>query len=243
MSADTENQSLSTRPRLTRLVARFAGVILAPRRMVVPNMIEGGAWAPILLLALGLAAVRLASLPEFLEPYQTAEFAQEYAQMRGLGPEKAASEIDLVRKALPAALVLESPVLIAVGVAFIAMIIQLLGRFIFKQFAPFIFIFRVVAWSSVVSVFPLALTLLMLLINPTGELPTNLGFFLNRKGIDPFISGFARGIDLFIIWQVALLAVAVSEVYKVSMQRAVQSVGSMYLILLLANVLLTAMPL
>lgn len=226
----------------TRMLKRFLGVIVSPREWVYPNMFLKGSWAPILLLAVLLAAVRLTTLKDFVTEYQTPEFAAEYSEMRGVTPEKAASEIAMVQKAIPAALALESPLMIFLGVGFLSMTAQLMGRFLYKQMVPFLFVFRMVAWSSLVSVFPLALNLIVQLVNPGWEIPSNVGWLLPKEGQDPFIAGVARGIDVFLIWQVALIAVGMSEMYQVPLQRTAQAVGTMFLVFLLANVILTAMP-
>jgi len=237
MDKSEEQLYAEAKPTIKRIIARLAGVFLAPRKTLVKTAYEPGVWIPIIIVALFLAAVRLILLPDSLNQLKTEEFIQNYSDERGITKSQAQQEITLIRRSAPILTIVEAPLLVASGAAVVALIMFLIGKHGYKNPIRFIYVFRMIAWASVVSAVPLILSIPLKLINPAWDLPSSPAVFLPVEVVGTFFYNILITLDLFFIWQVWLISIGMSVLYKVPFQRAVSSVGTVFIIFIVLNVL------
>lgn len=214
---------------------RTAGVLLAPRRTLFKTAFEPGGWIPILVVSIALAIIRLILLPEVMHQYSDPGQLQKYAEERNIPEAEAQKELDLLRRTAPAMTMLETPFLVAAGVALIAFFVYFIGKVLFQKTIAYMVIFRVISWASIVSAIPLVLSIPLKLINPSLDLPTNPAFLLPAELTGKYIYYILQTIDIFLIWQVWLISVGISELYNISTQRAISAIGTMFIIFIILN--------
>ena len=71
--------------RLNATIAKLAGIVLAPRRVIPRILQEQQFLAPLLILIILLAILRIIMLPELLEHYDTDKFRSWYQETRKVG--------------------------------------------------------------------------------------------------------------------------------------------------------------
>lgn len=220
------------------LLARVVGILISPRRTLTAVSREGTSWLPILIVSLALAATRLTMISTLTEEYNRAEFKEWYMDIRKVELEEAERDIGLMIAWAPAVTVLEAPLMIMIGVGFITSLLVIVGRFRFKIVHGFRVVFSVVAWSSLVSAMPLLIVLaIRLLFTNDFNLSLNLGFILTEELVGSYFHNFAQALDLFLIWQIWLISIGFSILYKIRIQRAISYVGTIFILFVIFNAL------
>ncbi len=231
------NNSGTISEHLRELPVRLIGIVLAPRRTLSHVIDENGYWLPILFVIVALTGLKLTMLPEVYEYYSTTEFHDWYKDVRGVGDEIAIRDIERMISSAPFLVFIEAPLTIILGTAGIAMLLLIVGRFGFSQRTAYRRVFSMVAWASVISGFPMLLNIPLKLINHRLFLPTNLTLILTPELVGEFFSSFISIVDLFLVWQVWLLSIGLTLLYEISIQRAVSSIGTMFVCFGILNAL------
>ncbi|MBT7617902.1 MAG: hypothetical protein HN590_11525 [Calditrichaeota bacterium] len=240
MDESTETEHVEQRVTPARIVARLIGIVFEPRKTLSKVSFESGVWVPILIISLSLIIVRLVLAPEMNTRLQDPEFITSYSQQRGITEEKAVEELEIVYSLSPYITFVESPILVLIGTAIVSFIVLLIGKRVYKIAVPFRTLFNMVSWASVVSAIPLLLSVPLKLINSEWDLPTNPGFLLPVDSLNPYFHQLLQTLDVFLIWEIGLISIGMSVIYKISLQRALSSIGTMFLIFIVLNVLVSA---
>ncbi len=223
--------------KLNNTLARLAGIILAPRRTIPIIIGEERFWVPIIILVILLTILRLVMLPEMYEYYSSEEFRELLKETRKSDDVEMEQDIALMKKSAPFIAVLEAALTVFLGTGGITILLYLIGRLIYKQKAYLRAIFAMVAWTSIIGAIPLSCNILLKLANPDWYLPTNLSALFTPEVAGDYFSRVLSIIDIFLIWQVWLISIGMSVLYGVSIQRAVSSVGSMFVFFAVLNAL------
>lgn len=226
---------------ITRQTANILGIILTPRRTLGKVVDQREFWAPLIIISLTLAAVRVTMLPEALQEYSSPEFRQKYMELRKVSEEEAERNIETIKRITLPTTLIEAPIVVVVGTMGLSFILFLVGRLAYRGTAVFKSVFTMVAWSSIVSSIPLFLTLPLKLINPSWVFPSSPALLLSESADGSFIQGILMILDPFLLWQVILLSIGLSVLYNVTLQRAVSTVGTMYICFAVANGFLSGM--
>ncbi len=214
-------------------------MILAPRRTLPRVAIEPGFWLPILIVAVAYFGVRMTMLPNMREHYASAEFIEWYAEQRGISQAQAERDVAGLSRKAPLLNVVEAPMVVTAGVLSVAVIIYLIGRLGYRGAVRFRYVFSMVAWATVVSAIPLFITIPLKLINTDWNFETSPAALFPPELIGGYIHRFLQSIDLFLIWQVWLLGIGLSALYRVSIQRALGAIGTIFIIFAVLNALFT----
>ena len=220
-----------------KITAQIAGVILAPRRTLPKLSGEPGSWIPVMIVAILLAITRWFVLPDLLATYESAEFVTKYAQTRNLTDIDAENEIRLLRSAAPIVALVETPLIVFSGVAIVGFIVFSIGRMRFKSKVGYFPFYRLVAWSSIVSGIPLALTIPLKIINPNWSFPSNLSYILPGDWKSNYFYQIVQTLDVFLVWEVWLISIGFSAVCNVSIENSVRAIGTVFIIFIVLNAL------
>jgi hypothetical protein len=221
--------------RINGTIAKLAGIVLAPRR-IMPRILKDDEFlAPLIILIVLLIILRIIMLPELLDHYETQEFRDWYQQTRKASEAEMNKDIELMKKSAPVMAIAEASLTVLAGTASIALLLYLIGRIAYKQKVPFRLIFMMCAWTSVISAMPLIANIPLKLINQDWFLPTNLSVLLTPELVGGYLSRVLSVIDIFLIWQAWLLSIGISLIFNVTMQRAVSSVGTMFIVFAVFN--------
>ena len=233
--ADDNAHSTETGLTLHWFLARCAGVILNPRGTLQKVLYEKGAWIPIVIVSIALVGVRLTDLPATMAQYSDPEYINSYVQQSGLDSTAAASEIDKIKVNLPVAMLVGSPVLVLANIAIVTLIIYIVGMIFFHSKVRFSPVFNMVSWATLINFIQLALTIPYKLLDLGDNLPTNLAALFPADSISTYFRSIFQLIDLFMIWEVYLLSIGLTAIYRIKMQLAVSTIGTMFVFIIVLN--------
>ena len=222
------------------IIARIIGLILSPRKTLQKSIHEKGSWIPIIILTGLMIILKLVMLPGVLDDLNDPAFLESYKNQRNISDVQAAQEITALKQFSPFLTLIESPVIILASIAFVGFIISLVGRFSFQKRLRFIYIFRLVAWTSLIGGIQITLTILLKLINPDWEFPSNFGFLFPAELADSFFHRLIKSLDLFFIWEIGLIVIGSSTLFEVSVEKALHSIGTLFVVFLVLNAIFPA---
>ncbi len=234
----SEPSILPARPTIFR---RIVALVASPYHFMTEGWFEDASWVPLVIMIVALSGLRLAMVPEMQKEYSTDDFKKWYVEKQKVTEEKATEEIARMKEIAPYMSFVEAPVMVIAGAAGVGVMLFLIGRFSYKQRLPFVSLFKMVCWASLVSVFPLVAQMGLKLASVNIDLPTNIAFCLPKSLSTSYFYNILQALDLFLIWQVWLLSLGMAALYKVSRQRALSSVGTMFVIIVVLNAMAMTM--
>lgn len=194
-------------------------------------------WIPIIVLTLILTALHWVMLPELLATYDDPEYVRKFAEKGKLTETAAQEQVAEMRRLAPYLGFLEAPIVVSAGVAGVAVVLYLIGRIQFRKKAPYQSYFAMVAWGSFVSGIPLLINLAARSIKPGLLIATNAAALMPKSSEGTYFYNILLAVDPFLIWQVWLMGLGMAVLCEVNRQRAIASVGSMFVILSIVNAL------
>ncbi|MBM3326709.1 MAG: hypothetical protein FJY65_06985 [Calditrichaeota bacterium] len=237
MEIDSSNSARLSNGSLPGIFRRIMQVIIYPREFFASTGWSSDFWAPLLFVTLAFAGLRLVQMPEVEKKFDDPKFKTQIAEQRKITDEEAGRLIERMRGAAPVVSVIESPVIIVAGSAGMALLLYLIGRIIFKQAIPYITVFSLTAWTGVVAAIPLLLHIPLQLYNPEWSLPTSPAYLFPKDLQNNYFVRVLTALDLFLIWQVAWLCIGISRLYKVSLNRSVSVIGTLFVCFAVLNAL------
>jgi len=224
------------------MIKHFLNVVFHPVEFMESHGFVQAAWFPLLIVTVGLILLRMTLVPEMRKEYSSPEYKKWYMERQSVTEEQAGKDIEKMYQIAPIMSFFESPVMVVVGAAGIALFLSLIGRFGYRQTLDekgqrigFIQVFHMTAWASAVSIFPIIVQAGMKYFELGTGLPTNVAFYLPKEAEGTYLYNILQTMDLFLIWQVLLLGLGMAALYGVSKQRAISSVGTLFVILAIFN--------
>ena len=133
-----------------------------------------------------------------------------------------------------------APVGIIVGVPivllFFTLIVWFVGNVILGGQTTFKNMFSVYTYSSLIGTFGFMLTALLMLMQKTADVHFSFALLLPVEQADTALYQFLKGLNLFSIWQYAVLAIGFAVIYKFSMKKAGWAMGVFFLVTILVSV-------
>ncbi len=241
----TENsQSTRVNSQLELLIARTAGIILAPRRTFSRITGKLDFIAPTIIVAIAFIGFQLTMLPNIIDRYSSANMYEWYEEMRIERNPAIDRQIEMLSRAAPYLAIVEvisATVVMVIGMIGISVILYLIGGLGFKKWIDFSRVLSVYAWTSIISAISRLLSIPIKLINPDWSLPTNLSLLLTPEVVGSYFSNVLIVMDIFLIWQALLMSIGMSVIYGVSVQRAAGAVGTIFICSAVLNALFMGM--
>jgi len=214
---------------------RIVALFIHPVKFTQSRSFEFTPWLPIILLTVILASLHYTMLPELLETYNSPEYLTQFAERGQMTEVAAQAEIAKMRDLAPYMGLVEAPIVILAGIAGVASVLYIIGRIQFRKKVPFVSLYAMVAWGSLVSGAPLLVNLIVRIIRPGTLLSTNAAAFLPKTMEGTYFYNIMLAVDPFLMWQVWLMGLGVATLCEVNRQRAISSVGTMFVVLSIIN--------
>ena len=217
------------------LPARMLGVLTSPRETFA-NVAAFPRWFGVLALSMTIFAVAqgvFLSTPKG----QAALLDQQVAQMEGFGMKvDDAAYAAMKRQAAYApyiqgvAILLFAPLMTALfaGILFGVFSGALGGNATFRQ------VFAVLAHGSVLNLLQALFVVPLNYVRGSLSSPTSLGVFFPMLEEGSFLANVLGGLDLFILWSVALMAIGLSVLYRRKTTGIFVSLVAVYVVIVLA---------
>ena len=241
----TENtQSTRANSQLELLIARTAGIILAPRRTFSHLTGKLDFIAPTIFVVIAFIGFQLTMLPDIIDKYSSANMLEWYKEMKIERNPAIDRQIEMLSNAAPYMAIVEiitAAFLMVLGMAGVSLILYLAGGFGFKKWVDFYRILSMFVWASMINGFAKLLSIPLKLINSDWMLPTNLSLLLTPEVVGTYFSSVLIIVDVFLIWQALLMSIGMSVIYGVTVQRAAGVVGTIFICSAVLNALFMGM--
>lgn len=224
--------------KLNNILAALAGIILAPRRTLARLIVEEKFWTPVIILIVVQAILLLVMLPETFEHYSSAEFRENYKEIRKLSDAQVDQEIILLKRSMPFLTVIDAALNVLFSVGGITILLYLVGTIVYKQKARYRPLLAIAAWSSMINAIPMLLNILLKTANPGWHLPTSLSILFTPELVGNYFSRILSILDIFLIWRVWLISIGMSVLYNVSIHSTVRSIGTMFVLIIVISALM-----
>ncbi|MCL4845540.1 MAG: YIP1 family protein [Acidobacteria bacterium] len=216
------------------LFARLTGVILSPSD-VFPSIVAHPRWFGAL-----AATVGITTLTTFLflstDIGRQAMLDQQVASMEGLGIQVSNEQYaQMQARSGSSAYLGAGSVLVVTPLVFAAIAGILLGVFnaLLGGEASYKQVFTVVAHCGAISILQQIFIVPLNYVRESLSSPTNLAVFFPMLDEGGFLAGFLGSIDLFLVWQVVVLAIGLAVLYRRPMRSILMGLGSVYLVIAL----------
>ncbi len=206
-------------------------LFLHPVKFMEEGEFENGSWLPVVILITILAALHYVMLPELLATYDAPGYVTQFAERAQITESAAKDQIVEMRRIAPYMGLIESPLMVSAGIAGVAAVLYLIGRLQYRKSIAFKSLYSMVAWGSLVSAAPLLINLFARMIQPDLSLSTNAAALLPDSMQGSYFYNIFLVIDPFLVWQIWLMGLGMANLCEVNRQRAVSSVGTMFVIL------------
>lgn len=215
--------------------ARLWCVLTHPVHFMRNGGFHGDPWLPLLLVAIILAAVELMLLPDLRKTYSDPEFVKQHAERKGLTESQSADEVAKMSRAAPYLAIIEAPIVVTAGAAGVAAVLWVVSRIHYRRKVAYLLLFSMVSWASFVSAAPLLLNFAVRAIKSDASLATSAAVLLPASLKGGYIYNVLLALDPFLLWQVWLLGLGMAALCEVSRQRAITSVGTIFVLLAVLN--------
>lgn len=220
---------------LPSVLSRIGVLLRHPRDFMESWYFDASAWFPLLALTILMTTFSYLFVPEMVKHYQDPEFVKSLAAKSNVTEEKAVEEAKRLADVAPAMAFIEGPIAVIGGAAGAALMLYLVARFRFRQKPRVATIFNLVSWTSLVSMFPLAIQIIYQIVGIDSVAPTNLGFLFDKGAEKTYLYGILVSIDAFLIWQVWLLGLGLAVILKESLQKTLSAVGTLFVVMIAFN--------
>jgi hypothetical protein len=241
MSEMTAASTAPTAPPGKNLVARFVGVIFAPKETFVA-VAARPKWLGMLLVTTLLTAVVVGGF--FATPVGQQAYIDQAAKpnpITGTTPgEQQMKYIEMFARYMPyvygGGVLIVSPIvsLAMAGIAFLVFGTFMGGQATFKQ------VFAVVTHAGVIGVVSQLIVMPVNYFRETLESPMNLAVFLPMLDPGGFLAKLMGSVELFRVWSVVVMSIGLAVVYKRKTQSVAVPLFVLYAVIAIAFAAFTA---
>ncbi len=206
------------------LLAKIAGVFLDPKRtftsldrkpdFIVPMVI-------MMVVALASAIILWPLIQELIAEQMSDAIAE------GQVP---AEQLETIQKSQRIAALVGAPLGAALQILAIALVMFFAGNILIGGQSSYKKILSVFAYTSLIGILASAVTIILAQSKGSMEVYTSLAALFPGSAKDTVLFKVAGVFDLFKIWELIVASIGMSIVYKVTTQKALSVLGSIYLI-------------
>lgn len=217
------------------VVSRIVGIFTSPRA-VMEDIVAHPNWLIplIIVLMLGMTNAYL---------FTDLGMQAGIEQVRN-NPKMTQEQIDVATKAMQERMaspwryvgIVAAPIFIVVACLLIAGVFLFSGNVLLGGEAKFKTIFSVVSWSSLIGVLAAAVNVPIMLAKQSLEEATSLSVLLSPDDKNTFLYKLLSKVEIFTIWEIAVMGIGLAVAYKFSTGKATGIVVAWWLIYVLISV-------
>ncbi len=209
--------------------ARLAGIYTAPSR-VFEELRQRPSWlAALLAVTLAVMAFQTILLWSDTGEMVVRQQIQEALDRRGqeLPPEAVDGQVNVYRYLGPGSTLVMVPLMTLAlsGLVYLIFMVALGGEGTFKQ------VFSAYAHSSLIGILGSAVGTSMVFLKGNTKSTTSAAAFLPFLEEDSFVYRFCQGLDLFVIWQLAVLSIGMGIIGRMSTRKSATAIFTAYLVI------------
>ena len=218
--------------------AKLVGVVLDPRKTFRAVAARPQWVAPILILmCVGLLFAILAQ-PVIIQELDSGKQMQQLMERRNMTQEQAAQAIEMQKKFAGIGVLVSAPLSEVATCLIFAVILLFVGNTILGGAAKFVAIFSAYAWARLITVLGTAAKIPLVLSEKTIQVTLSPAILLPGSDTGSLLYAVLSVFDIFHIWEAILVCFAMAAVYKITLQRSVSFVGTIYVVLAAVGILL-----
>jgi len=218
--------------------AKLAAVFVDPKRLF-RAVTARPRWVPPLVVLMGVALIfAFLTRSVIIEEIGTGKQMERVIEQRNLSDEEAARAIELQKGIAKWGILVSAPLTEAVTVVVMAVILLFVGNVILGGSAAFVAILSAYAWARIINVLGYAAKIPLILHAKSIQVTLSPAILLPADAADSLLYAVLSVFDVFHIWEAVLTCIAMAAVYKISLQRSVGIVGTVYVVLAAVGILL-----
>ncbi|RJP77363.1 MAG: YIP1 family protein [Candidatus Zixiibacteriota bacterium] len=232
-------ESPETPPPRLNVFQRFVGVFANPR-LTFADIIARPEWVvPLIILVLASVIMVQLSLPAITADQERA--LDRLVEEGRITPEQA----EQGREARAAATRSMAVIFAGLGTVFYAVLIAaallFIGNIVLRGKASYRQMFSVYAWSGLVGVLGMIIRLPLIRRQNTMQVQFSPATFFPEEASETVLYRIAASLDVFLIWQLVLVAVAFTLLYRVGMGKALGVLAAFYAVLVAIGIIVQGM--
>jgi|GEM_PF-970690 len=218
--------------------AKLAAVVLDPKKLF-RAVAARPRWVPPVLVLMGVALVfAFLTRPVIIEEMGTGKQMERVIEQRNLSDEEAARAIELQKGIAKWGILVSAPLTEVVTVVVMAVILLFVGNVLMGGSAAFVAILSAYAWARLINVLGYAAKIPLILHTKSIQVTLSPAILLPTNASDSLFYAVLSVFDIFHVWEAVLTCIAMAAVYKISLQRSVGFVGTLYVVLAAVGILL-----
>lgn len=216
-------------------LAKIAGVFLDPRRTFISLDRKPDFILPIVIMMVVAFASALILWP-LVEVMITEKMTEAMAE-RDVGEEQMANIIKMQRIFG----LVGAPISVILQVLVIAAVMLFAGNILMGGQSTYKKMFSVFAYTSLIGIIFTAVTIILALNKGSMEIYISPAALFPAEAKDTVLFKAAAVFNLFTIWELVVASIGMSVVYKVTTQKALSALGSIYLIFSAVRIIVSSL--
>jgi hypothetical protein len=218
--------------------AKLAGVLLDPRKTFRAVSAHPQWVAPILILMGVVLVFAILTRPVIVKELESGKQMQQLIEQRNMTQEQAAKAIEIQKKFASIGILVSAPLSEVATCLVFAVILLFVGNVILGGAAKFVAIFSAYAWARLITIIGTAAKIPLVLSTKTIQVTLSPAILLPGSDTGSLMYAVLSVFDIFHIWEAVLVCFAMAAVYKITLQRSVGFVGTIYVVLAAVGILL-----
>jgi len=230
-SGSFENEEMGvTETGEISLVARMAGVFLDPRRTFISLDKKPDFVVPLIIVMVTATLFTLLAWP-VIEAMQIEQMTE-----RGLNSE----QIEQFKSIGKISGLIAPALMVVIGAVIVSAILLFVGNILMGGSSSYKKVFSVYCYAGLISIISYAVKVALILSKGSMEVYTSPAAFFPASAKDTVLFKAAAVLDVFAIWQLIVIAVGMSVLFKTNFQKSVTVLGTMYVIYAAISIVLGA---
>jgi hypothetical protein len=218
--------------------AKLGGVLLDPRK-TFRAVAAHPKWAAPVLILMGVALVfAILTQPVIIKELESGKQMQRLIEERNLTEQQAAQAIEMQKKFASIGILVSAPLSELATCLIFAVILLFVGNTILGGAAKFVAILSAYAWARLITILGTVAKIPLIISEKTIQVTLSPAILLPGSDSSSLMYAVLSVFDVFHIWEAVLVCFAMAAVYKITLQRSVSFVGTIYVVLAVVGILL-----
>ncbi|MFC1764242.1 Yip1 family protein [Planctomycetota bacterium] len=210
------------------IAQKITGVFFAPGSTFAQLERKPDWWVPLAMIVLVTFVFTYFVLPISL-PEQMAK-QEEKMEERGMNYEQIEKAMAMGEKFGRFTGLIGAAVGPGIGLVLVSLFFWFVGNVVLRGQTTFLKMFSVCTYTGLIGVLEMLIKLPLILIKKTADIQLNFTGFLSEELSETWFAEIVQALDVFAIWQYAVLAIAFTVLYKFSLTKSAWTMAILFLL-------------
>lgn len=221
---DENNAGVESDETEMTFAAKIAGIFLDPHRTFVSLDKKPDFLIPLIIIAVFATLFTYFAMPVI------SQFHMDEMMKRMAESDISAEQMQKITEAGRTFGLVTPPIFVFIGAVIISGLLLFAGNIIIGGTQKFNKVLSIYSYSALIGVISYIVKLPLILSKNTLEVYTSPALFFPASTKDTMIFKIAALLDIFTIWQIIVISIGMGIIYKVTFQKSLSVVGTMFVI-------------